>query len=204
MTEKNRKAIAAGRDALRAGGVSTFPVAGMISRKAVQALFVDGMRVVMEEWFLRGRVEGRLLERERITGIMAHQAALRRRDQALQLALTTDKTIDELAAELAEIPRAAEQEEESRMGTFEEDMQRGADSVRQALGKTTTPVAGERSAGLTERQREIVDHPHGKGRHRELAAHLAHKSSLSSDAAIATMSAAELDSEREDRVHGGR
>ena len=202
MTEKNRKAIAAGRDALRAGGVSTFPVAGMISRKAVQALFVDGMRVVMEEWFLRGRVEGRLLERERITGIMAHQAALRRRDQALELALTTDKTIDEMAAELAGIPRAAEQEEESRMGTFEEDMQRGADSVRQALGKA--PAAGERSAALTDRQREIVDHPHGKGRHRELAAHLAHKSSLSADAAIATMGAAEMDSEREDRVQGGR
>ena len=199
---ENRKAMDAGRKALGAGGASIFATKGMISRKKAQALFVDGMRMVMEEWFARGRIEGRLLERERITGIMAHKATLRRRDQALELALTTDKTIDQMAAELAEIPRAAEQEEDT-MGTFEEDMQRGADAMRQMAGKA--PATGEgRSAALTDRQREIVDHPHGKGRHRELAAHLAHKSSLSAEAAIATMGAAELDSEREDRVQGGR
>ena len=87
---------------------------------------------------------------------------------------------------------------------FEASMERGAAATRALYGKAPAPgaAAGGASAALSDRQKEIMEHPHGKGRHRELAAHLAHKTDMPALAAIATMNAAEMDSAREDRARG--
>ncbi len=94
-------------------------------------------------------------------------------------------------------------------------MARGAAIARELRGQGPASIAaaigggaasanqGGASATLSDRQKEIMEHQHGKGRHRELAAHLAHKTDMPASAAITTMDAAEMDSAREDRARGG-
>lgn len=79
---------------------------------------------------------------------------------------------------------------------------RGAAGARELLGKAG--IAKGASMAMTDRQRDITEHPHGQGRHRELAAHLAHKTSVSTETAHGIMGAAELDAQREERVRGDK
>lgn len=97
------------RAAPTSGGVALDdPGDGMMSKRQAQALFVDGMAVVMVEWHGRGMCEGRLRERERIATILRHRAALGRRDLAEPLAFTTDKAVDDVVRELEAAPRDPE------------------------------------------------------------------------------------------------
>ena len=110
MTDAERaaeRAQAALRGAPASGGVRVFPVSGTIDVVRAQEIFAAAMRAVMEEWFARGCVEGRLCERERLATLLNSKAALRRREAAGALALS-DKPAAEAIDELEAMPRGIE------------------------------------------------------------------------------------------------
>ncbi len=96
-----------------------------------------------------GKNEGAQAERERISGIMSHEASKDRRDLAFHLSMNTDLTVESAAAILAASPAQAKAPDPAALGTpqgkhFENLMAKGNPELAAENGEETSaenPVA---------------------------------------------------------------
>ena len=74
--------------------------AGLVPMAEAEAFVTTRVQASMERWIQQGVAEGRRLERQRISSILSHPAALGREHMALHLAYTTDLTVEEAVAQI--------------------------------------------------------------------------------------------------------